>query len=53
LKMQILKNGTLIYAIEKKYFHRFFTDTVNEYDDLKRIRKNCEDNILKGRIYAR
>jgi hypothetical protein len=53
LKMQILKNGTLFYAIDKKYFHQFFADTVNEYDDLKRIRKNCEDSILKGRIYAR
>ena len=53
LKMQILKNGTLFYAIDKKYFHQFFAQTVNEYDDLKRIRKNCEDSILKGRIYAR
>ena len=53
LKMQILKNGILIYSSNKKYFHQFFADTVNEYDDLKRIRKNCEDNILKGRIYAR
>ena len=53
LKMQILKNGTLLYAIDKTYFHQFFADTVNEYDDLKRIRKNCEDSILKGRIYAR
>ena len=27
-------------------------DTVNQYDDLKQIRKICEENILKGRIYA-
>jgi len=53
LKMQILKNGILIYSSNKKYFHQFFADTVNQYDDLKRIRKNCEDSILKGRIYAR
>jgi len=52
LKMQILKNGILIYSSNKKYFHQFFADTVNQYDDLKRIRKNCEENILKGRIYA-
>lgn len=52
LKMQILKNGILIYSSKKKYFHQFFADTVNQYDDLKRIRKNCEENILKGRIYA-
>ena len=52
LKMQVLKNGILIYSSNKKYFHQFFADTVNQYDDLKRIRKNCEENILKGRIYA-
>ena len=52
LKMQILKNGILIYSSNKKYFYQFFMDTVNQYDDLKRIRKNCEENILKGRIYA-
>jgi len=52
LKMQILKNGILLYASKRKYFHQFYTDTVNQYDDLKRIRKKCEENILKGRIYA-
>lgn len=52
LKMQILKNGILLYASDRRYFYQFFTDTVNQYDDLKRIRKNCEENILKGRIYA-
>lgn len=52
LRMQILKHGILIYSREKKYFHQFFTDTVNQYDDLKRIRKHCEENILRGRIYA-
>jgi len=52
LKMQILKNGILLYASERKRFYQFFTDTVNQYDDLKQIRKICEENILKGRIYA-
>ncbi len=53
LKMQVLKNGILIYVSDRRHFHQFFVDTVNQYDDLKRIRKNCEDSILKGRIYAR
>jgi len=53
LKMQVLKTGMLIYVSDRKYFHQFFVDTVNQYDDLKRIRKNCEDSILRGRIYAR
>ena len=52
LGMQILKHGVLIYASDRKHYHQFFVDTVNQYDDLKRIRKNCEDSILKGRIYA-
>jgi len=52
-KMQILKNGILIYSRNKKYYHQFFVDTLNQYDDLKRIRKPCEENILKGNIYAR
>ena len=52
LKMQILKNGILLYASKRKLFYQFFTDTVNQYDDLKQIRKICEENILKGRIYA-
>ena len=52
LRMQVLKHGILIYSRGKKDFYQFFTDTVNQYDDLKRIRKNCEESILKGRIYA-
>ena len=53
LKMQILKHGRLLYASDQKHFHQFFTDTVNQYDDLKQIRKACEESILRGRIYAR
>jgi hypothetical protein len=53
LKMQILKKGALVCAKDKKYFNQFFMDTLNQYDDLKQTRKICEDNILKGRIYAR
>ena len=52
LRMQVLKKGVLIFSKERRYFHQFFVDTVNQYDDLKRIRKNCEDSILKGRIHA-
>jgi len=52
LKMQVLKNGILAFAQDKKSYNEFFVDTINQYDDLKQIRKICEDNILKGRIYA-
>jgi uncharacterized protein len=53
LKMQVLKTGVLAYAKDQKYYNQFFVDTINQYDDLKQTRKICEDNILKGRIYAR
>ena len=52
LKMQVLKNGLVIYDKEVKYFNRFTIDTVNQYSDLKMIRKKAEENILRGRIYA-
>jgi uncharacterized protein len=52
LKMQVLKNGVLAWAKDKKPYNQFFVDTINQYDDLKQVRKICEDNILKGRIYA-
>ena len=52
LKMQVLKKGVLVLARDLKVYHQFFVDTVNQYDDLKRIRKTCEDNILRGRMYA-
>ncbi len=52
LKMQVLKNGVLIFKKDKKYFNQFCAETINQYDDLKQIRKKCEDGILKGRIYA-
>jgi len=52
LKMQVLKNGALVFAKDKKIYNQFYVDTINQYDDLKQTRKICEDNILKGRIYA-
>lgn len=53
LKMQVLKNGVLVFAKDKKIYNQFYVDAINQYDDLKQTRKICEDNILKGRIYAR
>lgn len=53
IKMQVLKNGLLIFRKDKNSFSNFYGDTVKQYDDLKIVRKKCEDNILKGRIYAR
>jgi uncharacterized protein len=52
LKMQVLKKGVLLFSRDPKRFDQFYVETVNQYDDLKRIRKNCEESILRGRIYA-
>jgi hypothetical protein len=52
IKMQIIKKGILLLQRNKNDFSLFYGDTVNQYDDLKITRKKCEDNILKGRIYA-
>lgn len=52
IKMQVLKKGNLLINKDRKVYNAFFVNTVNEYDDLKRNRKEVEDNILRGRIYA-
>jgi len=52
LRMQVLKNGMRVFTRNETRVHAFFVRAINEYDDLKRVRKPIEDNILKGRIYA-
>jgi len=52
LRMQVLKNGIPVLVKEAAEYCRFFTDTISQYDDLKRVRRPSENNILKGRIYA-
>jgi predicted nucleotidyltransferase len=52
LRMQVLKNGMRVFTRDESRVHAFFVRTINEYDDLKRVRKPIEDNILNGRIYA-
>lgn len=52
LKMQVLKTGVLISGKDKKVYNQFYVNTIGQYDDIKRVRKICEDNILNGRIYA-
>ncbi len=52
IRMQVLKNGKLIKSKDNVIYNNFFVRTVKEYDDLKYIRKEAEENMLKGRIYA-
>ncbi len=52
IKMQVLKKGILIINKDTHVYNEFFVNTIKEYDDLKLTRKEIEDNILKGRVYA-
>lgn len=52
IRMQVLRHGTVLVNKDPKVYNTFFVETVKAYDDLKRSRKEIEDNILKGRIYA-
>ena len=51
IRLQVLKYGQLIKKDEKVY-NDYFVRTLNEYSDLKYLRKEAEDSILAGRIYA-
>ncbi len=52
IRMQVLKNGKLVKNKNGVKYNDFHVRTAKEYDDLKRIRKEAEENILGGRIYA-
>ncbi len=51
MKMQVLKNGILLHGTKNAY-ENFFSNTVNEYDDLKFFRREIEESVLRRRIYA-
>lgn len=53
IKMQVLKKGRVIKKVDDFVYNELFSRTIKEYDDLKRIRKEQEKNILRGRLYAR
>lgn len=52
IRMQVLKKGKRIFTRDQQIYNDFFVRTINEYDDLKRIRSIIEKKILKGRIYG-
>jgi predicted nucleotidyltransferase len=52
IRMQVLKKGVLLINRDPRVYNQFFVDTLKAYDDLKRNRREIEENILKGRIYA-
>lgn len=53
LSMQVLRKGERIMNFDSRAVNNYFVRVVNDYDDLKRVRKPIEDNILNGRIYGR
>ena len=51
IKKQALKTGIVLLSRDNAY-EDFFVRTLNEYDDLKYYRREIEENILRGRLYA-
>jgi predicted nucleotidyltransferase len=51
IKMQVLRYGLLVKK-DKRAYNDFFVSTLREYHDLKYLRREIEENLLKGRIYA-
>lgn len=51
IKMQALRNGILLHSTKNAY-ENFFSETINEYDDLKFFRRGIEESVLRRRIYA-
>jgi len=52
LQMQIFKNGELILCRNEKAFYQFQVRAVQEYLDLKKIRKPIEDELKNVSIYG-
>jgi len=51
MRRQVLKYGQLVKKNEKVY-NDFFVRTLNEYSDLKYLRREAEESIMSGRLYA-
>jgi len=49
LRMQVLKKG-IILIDNASVYEDFFARTVGEYGDLKRVRREIEQSILRGSI---
>lgn len=52
IRMQVLRKGKKLFERDRRAFNRFFVRTVNEYDDLKKVRSVIEKKISRGRIYG-
>lgn len=52
IRMQVLRKGKKLIEHSRSAYITFFVRTVNEYDDLKRVRSVIEKKIERGRIYG-
>ncbi len=52
LKHQVYKSGVVVLKKNTSFYNRFFVRSLNEYDDLKRVRHVIESNLLKRRVYG-
>ncbi|MEX2410851.1 MAG: hypothetical protein WD607_05665, partial [Candidatus Paceibacterota bacterium] len=50
--MQVLQKGEKIVEGDRRSVNEFMVRTMNEYDDLKRVRSVIEKKISRGRIYG-
>ena len=53
IRMEVLRKGRVLKKVDERIYCDFYLRTVKEYDDIKIIRRNQEENILKGKIYDR
>lgn len=52
LKHQIFGEGKLLLNNNPSLLNEFFSRSLSEYDEIKRVRRPIEQSILKGRIYG-
>jgi len=52
IRMQVLRKGKKIFERNRRAYLDFFVRTINEYDDLKKVRSVIERNIISGSIYG-
>lgn len=50
--MQVLQKGKKIVERDRRAVNEFLVRTMNEYDDLKKVRSVIEKKISRGRIYG-
>ena len=53
VRHQVFKYGKILFLNNPSKVNAFFVQSLMEYDDIQRVRRVIEKNILKGRVYGR